>query len=160
MKKYPHRLGAIAIIVNNQKQFLVINDVGFTNPDDYDFVGGGRESGETPEDNVFREIREEIGLSREHFRLIGHSNHKLSFDFYSGYREFDTPEGIVRYGGQTKDAFVLEFLGDDADIKIATEHIRAYKWVDFSELKTHLNFRGQYEDAIKIIEDVIPVYLE
>ncbi len=156
---YPYRYGAIGVIVNNQGKFLVVNVLGYK-PGDFDFVGGGREGSETPEENLYREIYEELGLSPNNFRLIGQSNHKLSFDFKGGFREFDTPSGKVKYKGQIKDAFVLEFVGNEMDIKPAVDQVREYKWIDASELKTHLNFRGQFEDAITIIQDVIPEYLK
>lgn len=150
---YLYRYGAIAIIVKDGK-FLVINDMGF-NPGDYDFVGGGREGNETPEENLFREIQEEIGLTSESFRLVGKSKHQVKFDFSGGFREM----GNVKYKGQIKDAFVLEFLGDEEDINPAPDQVRSYKWVDASELSTHLNFKGQLENAMRIIQDVIPEYL-
>lgn len=154
---YPYRYGAIAIIVKGGK-FLVVNDMGF-NPGDYDFVGGGREGNETPEENLFREIEEEIGLTAESFRIIGMSNHKIAFDFRGGFREFDTPEGKIKYKGQIKDAFVIELLGNPEDIKPTPDQIRSFKWIDASELSSHLNFKGQLENAMLIIQDVIPEYL-
>lgn len=158
-QEYPYRYGAIAIIVNKDRKFLVVNDMGF-NPGDYDFVGGGREGDETPEENLFREIQEEIGLTAESFRIIGMSNHKIAFDFRGGFREFDTPMGKKKYKGQVKDAFVLQLLSDPEDIKPAPDQIRSFKWIDASELSTHLNFKGQLENAMLIIQDVIPEYLD
>ena len=54
-----YRVSVKALILNDKKQFLLAKE-----PDDsWDFPGGGLEFGESVEDTIKRELKEELGLS-------------------------------------------------------------------------------------------------
>src|SRR5438105_11293805 len=62
------RIGVFALIFNNQKQILLGHrrDIDWWN-----LPGGGMEAGETVEEAVGREVREETGLEVEVEQLVG-----------------------------------------------------------------------------------------
>jgi putative (di)nucleoside polyphosphate hydrolase len=92
---------------------------------------GGIDSGETPIDAAWREMREEIGTNRA--RLLAES---------AGWYQYDLPEELAsqlwggRYRGQKQKWFVFRFEGSDSDIDIATERpeFTSWKWAPMQEL--------------------------
>jgi len=91
---------------------------------------GGIDSAETPWQAALREMKEEIGTIN--VRLVAESREWISYDF---------PEELHnlwggRFLGQTQKWFLVEFLGDDAEININTFHPEfiAWKWVDANQL--------------------------
>lgn len=84
---------------------------------------GGIDEGETPEQAVLREMKEEIGTDKA--SIIGTTAAWLSYDL---------PDDLWptlwhgRYRGQTQKWFALRFDGDDIDIDIATEHPEFSRW--------------------------------
>jgi putative (di)nucleoside polyphosphate hydrolase len=88
---------------------------------------GGIDDGEDPETAAFRELGEEAGIAPHHVELLARSGNE---HFY------DLPPQLMgrmwkgRYRGQRQWWFLMRFLGQDADVNIATEHpeFRAWKW--------------------------------
>jgi putative (di)nucleoside polyphosphate hydrolase len=80
---------------------------------------------------ALRELREEIGRVKVEVLAEGRN-----------WLRYDLPVDLARrlwggrYRGQEQKWFALRFLGDDADIDIATEtpEFRAWRWVEMAEL--------------------------
>jgi putative (di)nucleoside polyphosphate hydrolase len=97
----------------------------------WQFPQGGIDRGESPEEAMFRELEEEIGLQREHVQLIGRTREWL---------RYDVPEHWVRrewrghYRGQKQIWFLLRLVGKDADINLRfSDHpeFDAWRWHDY-----------------------------
>lgn len=147
MSSLPYREGILAVIVNRDGDFLLMQPQNYKK-DEWNFLGGGIEDGETPQQTLWREIEEEIGITREKLEIDGQAK-EFTYDF---------PEGPVPYGGKTykgarRHPFVLKFTGNKEDIKLNTTEIRQLKWVSHEDLAANLKFPGQYETAIAIIEE-------
>jgi putative (di)nucleoside polyphosphate hydrolase len=92
---------------------------------------GGIDEGESPRKAALRELREEIGRVKVEVLAEGRN-----------WLRYDLPVDLARrlwggrYRGQEQKWFALRFLGDDADIDIATEtpEFRAWRWVEMAEL--------------------------
>lgn len=92
---------------------------------------GGVDDGEDTVAAALRELGEEIGTNN--VRIIAQSEQWLTYDL---------PDHLVpklwggKYRGQKQRWFLVEFLGTDVDINIATEHpeFNAWKWVSAQEL--------------------------
>lgn len=94
---------------------------------------GGIDTGETPRQAAYRELREEVGTDNAEF--IAESRKWYSYDL---------PEYLVgklwggRYRGQCQKWFLLQFSGVDRDINIDTSHAEFsdWRWVSPGELTT------------------------
>ncbi|MDO8620638.1 MAG: RNA pyrophosphohydrolase [bacterium] len=89
-------------------------------------VQGGIDVCETPVEALFREIREETGLSKEKFELITEFPHWLAYEFPVEKRE-------KRKGsGQVQRWFLLKLKVSESEIKLSGNghktEFRAWKW--------------------------------
>src|SRR3972149_7007135 len=96
----------VGIILANRK-----NDVFWgkrVNQHAWQFPQGGMKRGETPVQTMYRELEEEIGLTREHVRILGRTRDWL---------RYEVPERWIRrdwrgmYRGQKQIWFLLRLLG-------------------------------------------------
>jgi 8-oxo-dGTP pyrophosphatase MutT (NUDIX family) len=70
------RPGVTVVIVNRGRVLLLkrISLPIIVNPGRWYFVGGAKKAGETPLQNAYREVHEELGLGRDVLRVISSSN--------------------------------------------------------------------------------------
>ena len=102
----------------------------------WQFPQGGIAHGESPEQAMFRELHEEVGLLPEHVQIIGRTRDWLRYDVPEEYlrRQHATRVHRAAYRGQKQIWFLLRFVGLDSDIQLrATEHpeFDAWRWVPF-----------------------------
>ncbi len=97
----------------------------------WQFPQGGINRGESPEQAMFRELQEEVGLLAEHVRVIGRTRDWL---------RYEVPDTFVRrdwrghYRGQKQIWFLLRLVGRDADIDLrASNHpeFDAWRWNEY-----------------------------
>ena len=97
----------------------------------WQFPQGGIKRGESPEQAMYRELHEEVGLRREHVRIIGRTRDWL---------RYEVPEQWVRrewrghYRGQKQIWFLLRLVGRDCDVDLrASSHpeFDAWRWNDY-----------------------------
>lgn len=109
--KLPYRTGALAIVIDKDNQFLLVQLKLYANHQ-WNFVGGGREKEDKDAvDNIFRELKEELSLTKDLFEIIGISNHPITYDFPDEMILQNRKVG-KNYRGQKKDVVVLRFLGE------------------------------------------------
>ena len=92
---------------------------------------GGIDEGENPRQAALRELHEETGTDKA--EILAESGNWLRYDL---------PAELVpriwggRYRGQEQKWFALRFLGNDADIDIATEipEFSVWRWAEMAEL--------------------------
>ncbi len=116
MKDLPYRQGIIAIIIDPDDKFLILNLSSY-DKHQWNFLGGGQDSGETFEDTLWREINEEIGMNKDSFEMLNKSENKLSWDYPPEVLKVNIKKGKY-YKGQEKEPYLLRFTGDKKDIKI------------------------------------------
>lgn len=148
----PYRIGVIAIILDRDNNFLLIQKNSYKE-NEWNFLGGGREDGETLEQNLFREIKEEIGLNELDIEVVGISNHKIEYDY--------PPELAIKingnkYRGQSYDQAILRFTGNKEDLNFTPEEFSEHIWVSARELSTHLVFPNQYQNHKVAIDEILP----
>lgn len=117
----------------------------------WQFPQGGIKFGESPEQAMFRELEEEIGLKPEHVRIIGRTRDWLRYEVPDQYlrREFRG-----QYRGQKQIWFLLLLTGRDCDINLRINQIPefdAWRWHDYwIPLETVIEFkRDVYTKALK-----------
>jgi len=97
----------------------------------WQFPQGGIKYGETPEQAMYRELHEEVGLLPEHVKIVGRTRDWL---------RYEVPDKFIRreirghYRGQKQIWFLLRLAGRDCDIHLrATEHpeFDAWRWSQY-----------------------------
>ena len=99
--------------------------------DSWQFPQGGIQHGETPEQAMYRELQEEVGLQPEHVKILGRTRN---------WMRYDVPQHWVRresrstYKGQKQIWFLLRLVGRDCDVSLrASGHpeFDAWRWNDY-----------------------------
>jgi putative (di)nucleoside polyphosphate hydrolase len=102
----------------------------------WQFPQGGIAHGESPEQAMYRELHEEVGLLPEHVQIIGRTRDWLRYDVPEEYLRRQNASRVHRaaYRGQKQIWFLLRLVGLDSDIQLrASEHpeFDAWRWVPF-----------------------------
>ena len=124
----------------------------------WQFPQGGIDRGETPEQAMFRELHEEVGLRREHVSIVARTRDWL---------RYEVPDRYIRrevrghYKGQKQIWFLLRLLGHDWDLNLrATDHpeFDAWRWNSYwVPLDVVVEFkRGVYEMALNELARYLP----
>lgn len=146
-----YRKGVSALILNKNQELLLVNLVAFENQY-YAIPGGGVEEGETLEDAVYREIKEELGIEKNTLKYIAKSDNPLRFKFKVTKVNREGRE----YSGSERYFFGFNFIGDDENISIQESEVRSYKWVPFSDLGKYLLFDNQLAESLVKITELFP----
>jgi putative (di)nucleoside polyphosphate hydrolase len=124
----------------------------------WQFPQGGIKHGETPEQAMYRELHEEVGLAPDHVRIVARTRDWL---------RYEVPEHYIRrdarghYKGQKQIWFLLQLTGRDCDMNLrATDHpeFDAWRWNEYwVPLDAVIEFkRGVYEMALTELARFLP----
>ncbi|RYX97030.1 MAG: RNA pyrophosphohydrolase [Comamonadaceae bacterium] len=124
----------------------------------WQFPQGGIDRGENPEQAMFRELHEEVGLMPQHVEVLARTRDWL---------RYEVPDRFIRrdarghYKGQKQIWFLLQLVGHDWDLNLrATDHpeFDAWRWNDYwVPLDVVVEFkRGVYEMALTELSRFVP----
>jgi len=124
----------------------------------WQFPQGGIDRGENPEQAMFRELHEEVGLLPQHVQVLARTRDWL---------RYEVPDRFIRrdarghYKGQKQIWFLLHLVGHDWDLNLrATDHpeFDAWRWNDYwVPLDAVVEFkRGVYEMALTELSRYVP----
>jgi putative (di)nucleoside polyphosphate hydrolase len=97
----------------------------------WQFPQGGIKYGETPEQAMFRELQEEVGLKPEHVHIVARTREWLRYEVPD---HFIRRESRGHYRGQKQIWFLLKLMGRDSDMNLrATDHpeFDAWRWNEY-----------------------------
>jgi putative (di)nucleoside polyphosphate hydrolase len=124
----------------------------------WQFPQGGIKYGETPEQAMFRELQEEVGLLPEHVRIIARTREWLRYEVPDHYIRKDARG---HYRGQKQIWFLLQLMGRDSDMNLrATSHpeFDAWRWNEYwVPLDVVIEFkRDVYQMALTELSRFLP----
>lgn len=116
----------------------------------WQFPQGGIKSGESPEQAMYRELSEEIGLRPNHVEIVGRTRDWL---------RYEVPDRWIRrewrgnYKGQKQIWYLLRLIGRDSDVSLrrtAHPEFDAWRWNQYwVELDTVVEFKRKvYKQAL------------
>ncbi|MDH5547755.1 MAG: RNA pyrophosphohydrolase [Gammaproteobacteria bacterium] len=135
------------VLCNKHSQVLWARRIG---QDAWQFPQGGILSEESPEQALFRELWEEIGLAQTHVEILASTPDWLRYRL---------PRHLIRHGskplciGQKQIWFLLRLIGDETHISLDQTNnpeFDDWRWVDFwHPLNEVVSFkRDVYESAL------------
>ena len=116
---------------------VIANDLGQvlwarrTRQDAWQFPQGGIDQGESPEDALYRELNEEVGLDAEHVEILGSTR---------GWLRYRLPQRYVRQGskpvciGQKQRWFLLRLKAEDSVVRVDRHQkpeFDEWRWVSY-----------------------------
>jgi len=147
LTKYRNKINAV--ITNKEGEFLLVQ-LNAYDENQWNTPGGGIKNGETPEDALSRELKEELGITK--FEIIEKSKITDKYDFPDSLLVKWLKKGEIKYKGQIQTQFIVKFTGKKEDIKTQEDEIRQHKWVKYEDLESHLIFPNQWENIKKVIQ--------
>jgi putative (di)nucleoside polyphosphate hydrolase len=146
-----YRSGVGIVVLNKDKKIFVGKRID-NNTDAWQMPQGGIDAGEDENKAMYRELKEETNISN--IKLITKS---------SGYFYYNLPYNLQKkfwggkYLGQKQKWYLVEYLGEDSDININTEHpeFSEWKWVTKDQINNIIvSFKKElYRDIIKEFEN-------
>jgi len=116
----------------------------------WQFPQGGIKHGETPEQAMFRELHEEVGLHPQHVKILGRTRGWLRYEVPS---EWLRREWRGHYRGQKQIWFLLRLVGRDCDVHLRANErpeFDAWRWSEYwVPLDSVIEFkRDVYQQAL------------
>jgi putative (di)nucleoside polyphosphate hydrolase len=124
----------------------------------WQFPQGGIKPGETPEQAMYRELMEEVGLQPEHVKILGRTRHWLRYDVPANWVRRDWR---ANYRGQKQIWYLLRLLGRDCNICLRRSdkpEFDAWRWSPYwAPQESVVEFkRGVYCQALSELSRFIP----
>lgn len=137
-----YRQSTSAVILNKSGQILIVQKNSYKD-NEWDIPGGGIENGEAAEAAIIRELSEELGSNK--FEKVRVSELVDRYEWPEETILKRMAEGKGLYRGQERVQFLVNFFGEEAEIKPEVEEIRMAKWVFPNELPTYFIFPRQMQ---------------
>lgn len=116
------------ILANDQGRLLWARRVG---QDAWQFPQGGISAGESPEEALYRELQEEVGLTETAVKLVASTQ---------GWLRYRLPKRYIRKGqlplciGQKQKWFLLQMMADDSAVNVSSDakpEFDHWRWVSY-----------------------------
>lgn len=126
--------------------------------DGWQFPQGGLRPDESPEEAMFRELHEEVGLKPAQVQVLGRTRDWLRYDIPPEYRRRPLPSAIR---GQKQIWFLLRLLGRDEDVRLdvsAHPEFDAWRWIEYWSALDHIVAfkRDVYRQALTELAPLLP----
>ncbi len=136
------------ILSNREGRLLWARRIG---QDAWQFPQGGIHSYETPEEALYRELSEEVGLQPDHVKVMGATRGWLRYRLPDRYIRRDTHPLCI---GQKQVWFMLRLLSEDRFVQLdGTDdpEFEEWRWVTYwRPLREVVSFKRRvYESALK-----------
>lgn len=148
----PYRPCAGVVLINDDG--LIFAGQRIDMKDAWQMPQGGIDKGETPRQAALRELVEETGVRADRVEVLAET---LDWVYYDLPPELLGKVWKGKYGGQRQKWVLMRFQGEDADIRIDTEHPEFDRWCWIGSddlLASIVPFkRGVYAEVIAAFRD-------
>ena len=126
----------------------------------WQFPQGGIKRGESPQQAMFRELREETGLMPDHVKVIGRTRDWLRYDVPT---QWVRREMRSHYRGQKQIWFLIRMVGRDSDVDLRASgqpEFDAWRWNPYwIPLESVIEFKREVyrlalEELSRFLEDL------
>lgn len=149
-----YRANVGIIVVNHKRRLLWAKRIG---QDAWQFPQGGIHDNETPEQALYRELYEEMGLRPEDVELLGCTR---------GWLRYRLPKHLIRYHskplciGQKQKWFLLRMVGGEDKIHFdvtSSPEFDGWRWVSYwFPLRQVISFKRQvYRRALQELAPLV-----
>ena len=117
------------IVMNAEGKLLWARRFGSASA--WQFPQGGISENETPLDAMYRELKEELGMSAKDVKLIAESKTWLRYRLPTRFQRHDDSQHCV---GQKQKWFLLKLISDESCVKLdASDHpeFDTWRWVSY-----------------------------
>ena len=130
--------------------------------DAWQFPQGGILADETPEEAVFRELAEEVGLKPNDVQLIGRTASWLRYRIPKRFLRFH-PRRSARYVGQKQIWFLLKLVNQNAAVcldKCDKPEFDSWTWINYEETVSQVVsfkrvvYRKALQELIPLIQPI------
>ncbi len=124
----------------------------------WQFPQGGIQHGETPEEAMYRELHEEVGLQSCHVQILGRTREWIRYEVPQHWVRRD---GRSSYKGQKQIWFLLRLVGRDCDVCLRASgqpEFDAWRWNNYwVEMESVIEFkRDVYRSALNELVRYLP----
>lgn len=152
-----YRPNVAALMVNEDGNLLICERT--TIPGAWQFPQGGVDCGEDIEEALYREVREEIGLHRQHYDVLKRKD---------GYRYLYPPDvrakKLRKHGnhGQEQTYFLCKLRPEapPIDVRQSPPEFSAYRWIEPEEFDLDWLPRFKHEVYREVMKDFFAITLE
>jgi putative (di)nucleoside polyphosphate hydrolase len=129
------RAGVGAVIARQDGHVLVLERSGVAGA--WQFPQGGLEEGEEPEQAVYREVHEEVGLTRESLELLDALPDLTAYELPVNARSSKSGRGQTQYW------FYFALVAAETAIRLPRRgEFRAWRWAEFDDVvRSAVEFR-------------------
>ena len=152
--KEGYRPNVAMVVINSMNKVLICRR---KNTRTWQFPQGGIDNGEDIKKAMYRELSEEIGLSKDDVILVGESEGTITYDIPKTIRS-KVLGG--KFKGQEQKWFLLKIKKDNTEIKLDNEafpEFDKYEWVSFWQpLNRIVDFKREaYREALSELRFLI-----
>ena len=141
---------AVGAIIKKDSRFLLCHKILIPKynlkMDEWNFLRGGIEEGEDLKKALMRELEEETNTNK--FKIIKHIG-PFQFEFP------ETVKKITKHQAQTNEMFLVEFYGDEDELKPDNVEIDKLEWFTEEEVLSKLRYN---EAKTFFKEKVLPLF--
>lgn len=146
-----YRLNVGIILANESNRLFWGKRTGH---DAWQFPQGGLAAGETAEEAMYRELREEVGLEHEDVEILGVTKRWLNYRLPKQYLRLNSKPLVI---GQKQKWYLLRLVSNEQKIRLDlsdSPEFDSWRWIDYVEPQNNVIFfkKQVYTQALKELE--------